>query len=147
MSYDEMAEEREILIGQGVDMPNMDSEYYDHDDKFDAFSCVTGDYRASQYADSDDTITIKVESDIESHIDSDTDTLCSGMDLSSRNEFSTASTPSTNISQLINGNVRVIMNNVGVNDEHEGMNYDLLADGPESYEYHESIIQNGNSYP
>ena len=85
MSYDEIAEQREELIGQGVDMPNMDDEYYNHDDQFDAFSCYTGDYRAaSKYADSDDTITIKVETDT----DDDTATLCSDIDASSRNEFS-----------------------------------------------------------
>ena len=143
MSYDEIAEQREELIAQGVDMPNMDDEYYNHDDQFDAFSCYTGDYRASsKYADSDDTVTIKVEPDF----DDDISTLCSTADLSSRNEFSTASTPSTRISQIPDGNIPIVMDAVGVNDEHEGMNYDLLVDGPESYEYHESIIQNGNLY-
>ena len=145
MTYEEMADERELLIGQGVHLPNLDDDYYNHDDQFDTFSCATGDYRAvPHYAEDDDTVTIKVESDIDSHYDSDTDTLCNDLEMSSRNEFSTAST----VSQLQStGNVPVVADAVGVNDEHEGMNYDLLGDGVESYEFHESIVQTGNIYP
>ena len=145
MTYDEIAEEREVLIGQGLDMPNMDDDYFDHDDQFDAFSCATGDYRASTITDG--SVVVKVESDLESYIDSDAETLCSDSEYTSAREFSTASTRTSRYpSCALDGNSPVIVNPVGVNNEHEGMNYDLLADGPESYDFQETIIQNGNLY-
>ena len=145
MSFDEMVDERENLIGQGVSIPDFDTEYYNHNDEFDKFSCVTGDYRAvSTIAETDDSITIKVESDL----DSDNETICNS-DYTSSTSFnsSLASTASTNPSQAQNnGNVPVVLDPVHVNNEHEGMTYDLLADGPEIYDYKESVEQNGNIY-
>ena len=150
MTYEEMADKREELIAQGVLLPNLDDEYHNHDDQFDKFSCVTGDYRAtSSISDADNMCTIKVESDIDSDTEtlhySDTETICqSDTDSSSRFEFSTASTPSTRISQFPDGNTPVVYDPVHVNNEHEGMTYDLLADGPEIYDYQETIVQTGN---
>ena len=145
MSHDEMVDERENLIGQGISIPDFNTEYYNHHDEFDKFSCVTGDYRAvSTIAETDDSVTIKVESDL----DSDTETICnSDAPSSTQYEFSSASTLSTNPSQLQNnGNIPVVLDPVCVNNEHEGMTYDLLADGPEAYDYKESVEQNGNLY-
>ena len=145
MTYDEMAAERELLISQGVEIPNLNDQYYDPNDKFDTFSCATGDYRSSQFTDGSSLI-IKVEADS----DSDNETICSDRtlydtsDMTSQFEYSTASTPTTQKTQSIsNGQAAVVVNPVGVNNAHEGMSYDLLIDGPESYDYQETVIQTG----
>ena len=145
MSYDDIAAERELLISQGVDLPNLDNQYYNHDDQFDNFSCYTGDYRASVFTD-DSSIAIKIESDIDDFsFNSDTDTLCDTSDTVSQFPYTTASTISTAQSRArLNGNEAMVIDTVGVN-EHEGMNYDLLADGLDSYEYDENVLQTGKS--
>ena len=141
MSYDEIAAERELLISQGVEMPNMEDQYYNPDDQFDKFSCYTGDYRASIFTD-DSSIAIKVESDLDDYsLSSDTETLCDTSEAISQVQYSTASTITTQ--NQLNGNEAVIIGAVGVN-EHEGMNYDLLVDGLEAYDYNENVLQNGN---
>ena len=147
MSYDDIAAEREQLIEQGVDLPNLEDQYYNPDDKFDTFSCATGDYRAqSKSSDIEDSITIKVESDIDDY-STDTETLCDDSEYTSQGPYSTLSTITTAKSQAgLNGNEPVVIGGVGVNDTHEGMSYDLLADGLEAYEYNENILQTGNLY-
>lgn len=123
---------REILIGQGLDVPDLPDEYYNLDDKFDTYSCVTGDYRAtSSYVDTD-SISITVDSDFETDYSSDTDTL-----------ISQASTPSSSTLTSTQRKEEAQINPVGVNNEHEGMNYELLMDGIEEYDYKENVIQTG----
>ena len=142
MSYEDIAAERELLISQGVDMPNMNDQYYENDD---TFSCLTGDYRAESTITDTSGVTIKVESDVDScSLSSDTETLCDASDTISQFPFESASTIYTTKSQMrLNGNEPVTVGTVGVN-EHEGMSYDLLADGLEAYEYNENVLQNGN---
>ena len=151
MTREEMADEREILIGQGLDMPNLDDEYYDHDDKFDTYSCATGDYRSSIFTDGPDSVIIKLESDLDSDTEtlhSDSNTLYDTSDMTSQFAYSSASTPLTTPSQIApeNGQKAVVVNPVGVNNAHEGMSYDLLIDGPEVYDYSESVVQTGKIY-
>ena len=125
-------------------MPNLEDQYYNHDDDFDNFSCFTGDYRAESTITDDSSITIKVESDLDDcSFGSDTETLCDS-DTVSQFQFESASTIYTTKSQArLNGNEAVVIGAVGVN-EHEGMSYDLLADGLEAYDYDENVLQTGN---
>ena len=132
MTPEEIQERREELISQGIIIPEAEDEYYNLDDKFDTFSCVTGDYRATPSQADTESISIKVESDLDTDFDSDTETL-----------ISQPSTPSN--STNLNGNEPVLADPVGVNNEHEGMNYELLMDGVEVYECNENIIQSGNN--
>ena len=145
MTYEEMAEAREVLISQGVDVPDLHDEYYDMDDKFDTFSCATGDYRI---APDDDDIAVKVESDTDTYSTTDSDTFLSETETecSDTRQYSGASTVYTTSQINSNGNVPVVADGVGVNDEHEGMNYDILlgdADNSEEYTLNEHIVQTG----
>ena len=148
MSFSEINEVREDLIGQGVNIPDLDNQYYNLDDKFDNFSCITGDYRATSTITDASSVCVKVESDIDTDVetmyDSDTVTLCNSSHYIS--QASTPSTPSGTSGAYQNGTAPVIITPVGVNDEHEGMSYDLLIDGAEAYDYKETIVQTGNTY-
>lgn len=147
MTYDEMADVREVLISQGVDVPDLRDDYYNMDDKFDTFSCATGDYRNAP-DDDDDDIAVKVESDTDTYSTTDSDTFLSETETecSDTRQYSGASTVYTTSQINSNSNVPVVAKAVGVNDEHEGMNYDLLlddADESEEYTFNEHIVQTG----
>ena len=132
---EEIRIQREELISQGIIIPNVENEYYNHDDESDRFSCATGDYRASNFTDAGSTIIDIGDDTLSSGTTTNSDTLYDGSDAIS--QLSTPTGTST-------GQEPVYYEPIGVNDAHEGMAYDLLLDGPGDYDFEETSVQKGN---